>query len=128
MFVYRLIPVLVAASIFSGIVETAIGQTHQSLREASQGFLQRYCLDCHGVDSQEGGVRFDFINETIEEGKDAAVWDRVLTQVQIRDMPPSDALQPDHQTRMQFVELIETMLEESGNDQELQKRRSLPQY
>lgn len=128
MFVYRLIPVLVAASIFSGNVETAIGQTHQSLREASQGFLQRYCLDCHGVDSQEGGVRFDFINETIEEGKNAAVWDRVLTQVQIRDMPPSDALQPDHQTRMQFVELIEAMLEESGNDQELQKRRSLPQY
>ena len=58
-------------------------------------FLKEFCLDCHGADAQEGGVRLDSVQYDLTVAENINLWDRVLTQVQIHDMPPSDAGQPD---------------------------------
>lgn len=98
------------------------------LETRSQVFLKEFCLDCHGADAQEGGVRLDSVQYDLTVAENIDLWDRVLTQVQIHDMPPSDAGQPDQKIRMDFVNILEASLWESGIDQELSKRRVLPQY
>ena len=97
--------------------------------DTSTAFLSRYCFDCHGSDVQEGGVRFDtLVDQLVHEESDARLWDQALTHVQIMEMPPRDALQPEREERIKFVSEVENLLITSGFDSELQKRRSLPQY
>ena len=102
--------------------------TERGFLDKSKNFLSRFCIDCHNEDVQESGVRLDALGNRLDLDQQLAIWDQILTQVQIHDMPPVDSLQPDHQTRLAFTHLLEEFLTTSGGDQELQKRRMLPQY
>ena len=59
-----------------------------------RGFLQDYCIDCHGPDKQKGQVRFDEVSFTITTGDEAQRWQDVLDQLNGGDMPPEDEKQP----------------------------------
>ena len=102
--------------------------TDADFQTKTQSFLRDYCIDCHGADSQEGGVRLDAIDRAPSFDERLALWDRVLTQVQIHDMPPHDSLQPSHVERISMVNLIEKVLLDSAGDHEIRKRKTLPQY
>ena len=102
----------------------------QQSRVSDKGreFLRQFCIDCHGPDTHEGNLRFDKIEYELTKNDDVQLWDRILTQVQIGDMPPADAHQPNHGERFTFVHALETSLEASGKDVELLKRQTLPQF
>ena len=57
-------------------------------------FLQQFCTDCHGVDLSEAGLQFDSLDLDFNNRENTHLWDRILTQVQLRDMPPEDVEQP----------------------------------
>ena len=96
--------------------------------ESTTVFLRQFCIECHGPDVQEQGLEFDTLQFDFGTPTNVRMWDRILTQVQIGDMPPADSLQPDHSVRTNFTASLEQALEASGLDLELQKRRILPQY
>ena len=96
--------------------------------ESTTVFLRQFCIECHGPDVQEQGLEFDTLQFDFGTPTNVRIWDRILTQVQIGDMPPADSLQPDHSVRTKFTASLEQALEASGLDLELQERRILPQY
>jgi hypothetical protein len=63
-------------------------------RASLEPFLNKYCIDCHGPDEQNGQVRFDQIDWKISDVDTAQRWQDVLDQLNAGDMPPEDALQP----------------------------------
>jgi hypothetical protein len=71
-------------------------------------FLSRYCLGCHGTNEQKGDRRFDNLPTTV--GVDVAIgerWQEVLHQLQLGEMPPSDAKQPTDDERRSMIAWIE---------------------
>ena len=57
-------------------------------------FLKKYCVGCHGAETQEGQVRFDQVSWEINNNNVAQRWQDVLDQLNGGDMPPEDADQP----------------------------------
>lgn len=121
--------VLVASSLHCIVAQSIAHAVDEPSFEATASvFLRQFCIDCHGPDTQEHDVRFDKLQYDLTTTKDIRLWDRILTQVQIGDMPPDDSLKPSHSNRVAFVNSLENSLVESGRDIELLKRKTLPQF
>jgi mono/diheme cytochrome c family protein len=77
-------------------------------------FLSNTCIECHGPDVQEAGLRLDTL--PFDPVKAAASADalRILVRVhdRVRDgeMPPPDASQPSEADRRQFIAAIEPVI------------------
>lgn len=63
-------------------------------RAKLEPFLNRYCIECHGPDEQNGQVRFDQLDWQVSNVDNAQRWQDVLDQLNAGDMPPEDATQP----------------------------------
>lgn len=57
-------------------------------------YLQRHCLDCHGPDLQEGGLRLDELARDLPDLATERRWTRVLEKVERGEMPPADQPRP----------------------------------
>ena len=75
--------------------------------------IRETCLRCHSTAKQEG--EFD-LERLCQEGRvgtagDAAVWEQVLEQISLGEMPPKDSLQPTAADRAAVVGWIRGMLD-----------------
>ncbi len=62
--------------------------------EEPAGFFQKHCLDCHGPDDPEAGLRLDSLKLPTSSA-DAAVWEKIADRVESGDMPPKGQDRPD---------------------------------
>jgi hypothetical protein len=69
--------------------------------------LQRFCLDCHSDDVQEGEVNLAPFQDFASLDGNAASMQRVLEMVQFGAMPPEDADQPSDQDRKRLASLLD---------------------
>lgn len=51
-------------------------------------FVKKYCLECHGADSSEGGIALHNFDSESSVQKARKVWEKVLPMLQIEAMPP----------------------------------------
>ncbi len=70
------------------------------------GFLQAYCTDCHGPDTQSGERRFDQLSRDIGDDSALVDWQDILDQLNLGDMPPPDAPQPSAAERLAVIEQL----------------------
>jgi len=56
-------------------------------------FLKRYCVECHGATKPKGDFRVDAL-KIAANAADAENWQLVLDNLQLGEMPPKDAKQP----------------------------------
>ena len=56
-------------------------------------FFQTYCMDCHGPTKQQGDFRVDQLKVSANAAE-AENWQLVLDNLQLGEMPPKDAKQP----------------------------------
>ena len=76
-------------------------------------FIENYCADCHSEDG-EGGLdlsRFETQSDAVSE---LELWSEVLKAVEQKEMPPSDASQPDAESRSRVQEAIVNLIAASG--------------
>ena len=57
------------------------------------GFLKRYCIECHGVTKPKGDFQIGKLKVSANQA-DAENWQLVLDNLQLGEMPPKDAKQP----------------------------------
>jgi mono/diheme cytochrome c family protein len=73
-------------------------------------FLTATCIDCHGPDTQEGGVRFDTLPLDAKgiAASPEALHTLIRAHDRVRDgeMPPQDAEQPKPEARKAFVTAV----------------------
>ncbi len=57
-------------------------------------FLKTYCLQCHGTEKQKGDRRFDKLTGDFSRLKEAEVFQEILDQLNLAEMPPKKSKQP----------------------------------
>ena len=77
-------------------------------------FLSNTCIECHGPDVQEAGLRLDML--PFDPAKAAASADAIRILVRVHDrvrdgeMPPADASQPSAADSREFIAAIEPVI------------------
>ena len=69
-------------------------------------FLSTYCFRCHGPEKQKADRRFDFLTGSIEGFKQQELWQEILDQLNLGEMPPEDERQPSDKDRLKIVGII----------------------
>ena len=68
--------------------------------------LKKYCIECHGPDEQENGVRVDTMDLDFLYGKHRDTWHDILDVLHLEDMPPEDEPQPEMKERQLMIDWI----------------------
>ena len=71
-----------------------------------EGFLKQYCIKCHGPDKQSGDRRFDKLTNEIQTPDDALLWQEILDQLNLGEMPPKKEKQPSKTELLAAVDAI----------------------
>ena len=69
-------------------------------------FLSTYCIDCHGPDTQKSDRRFDGLNEAITDLKQLDLWQEIVDQLNLGEMPPPKKKQPDADEKTKTIASI----------------------
>ena len=89
-------------------------QGPSTFESRAKPFLQSYCLDCHGSDTQEGDVAFHDLADV--DPDNAELWKSVWEQVALKEMPPKDESQPAALERLHFSNWITGRLRQATRD------------
>ncbi len=57
-------------------------------------FLETYCVQCHGPEKQKGDRRFDKLSGDFSILNEAELFQEILDQLNLAEMPPKKAKQP----------------------------------
>lgn len=64
---------------------------------AKKDFVGEYCVSCHNVDDEKGGLVLEGRN-IAEPNQDPEVWERVVRRLHARQMPPANRERPSEKT------------------------------
>ena len=64
-------------------------------------FLSTYCTSCHGAKKSKGDVTLNEISAELAKGKDIDLWNSVLNQLVLSEMPPAKEKKTAHSKRNQ---------------------------
>ena len=82
----------------------------RALAEDPAKFIRSYCVGCHGPLKQEGDRRFDQLTETTSSIDEMELWQDLLDQISLGEMPPPEARQPLPGERAAIATAITAML------------------
>ena len=72
--------------------------------------MKPHCYDCHGVKKQKGDVRFDTLGDDLTKIENLEIWQGILDQLNLGEMPPRKAPQPEANDVKPVVELLSAEL------------------
>lgn len=78
--------------------------------DAKFKFLSENCMECHNAEDWAGSLAFDLI-EPNEIADDPAVWEKVISKLQGRMMPPAGQPRPDNAEADKFIAWMEEYLD-----------------
>jgi hypothetical protein len=68
-------------------------------------FLKKYCYDCHGPEKAKGDIRYDRMKSDLSDKDTLILWQDVVDQLNLGDMPPEKReLQPTLAERQAVVD------------------------
>ncbi len=79
------------------------------LKHRATDVLNRYCVDCHGPESEEASVRLDAF-DLMDEVEQQKLFAKVQRVIQLSEMPPSEAQQPTSAERKLVLGWLENQL------------------
>lgn len=74
--------------------------------------LAKYCHTCHSTEKQEGELDLEQFVTLDSARQQPAIWEHVLEQLQIGEMPPADEPQPSPDEKALLVTWVQTTLDE----------------
>ena len=57
-------------------------------------FLSQHCFGCHGAEKQKGDIRLDTLGKDLTKHENLEIWQGVLDQLNLGEMPPKKQPQP----------------------------------
>ena len=73
--------------------------------------LKKYCVRCHGPESEEGNIRIDTLDPDLLHGDDVAWWLEVFAVLSNGEMPPADEPQPTDRDRSQVINWLSSEIQ-----------------
>jgi hypothetical protein len=89
------------------IVYTLCLQAHadESLKNLVP-FLSQHCFECHGAQKQKGDIRLDTLGRDLTRHENLEIWQGVLDQLNLGEMPPKKQPQP---SRAEVTPIVKTL-------------------
>ena len=75
-------------------------------RTMPRDFLNNYCTQCHGKEKQKADRRFDMLSSSITDFREQELWQEIVDQLNLGEMPPDDEKQPTEAERLAVIESI----------------------
>ncbi|HMJ91241.1 MAG TPA: DUF1587 domain-containing protein, partial [Candidatus Acidoferrum sp.] len=97
-----------ASSLNAAEVSTAPVLFEQSIRP----LLKEYCLTCHSTEKQKGDLDLERFSSLSEMKKHPKVWQGVVEQMTLGEMPPKEKPQPTAAQREQLLSWVNAVLDE----------------
>jgi len=69
-------------------------------------FLKQHCIRCHGPAKQSGDRRFDTLTNQIQTPDEAMLWQEILDQLNLGEMPPKKEKQP---TKVELLAAVDAI-------------------
>ena len=100
------------STIANAATESAPPQTPVAMQQSNfhtlvAPFMQSYCVQCHGVQRQESGLRLDDIAAEPDSRESIEVWTEVLHRMNVHEMPPKSAPQPNPETYSEVIDFLD---------------------
>ena len=83
-----------------------IASSGQALADLPKQFLATYCIDCHGPDTQKSDRRFDGLAASITDLEQLELWQEIVDQLNLSEMPPPKKKQPSIDERAKTIDAI----------------------
>ena len=80
-------------------------QGSESLAEL-EPFLKQHCFGCHGPEKQKGDIRFDNLGKDLSKVQNLEIWQGMLDQLNLGEMPPKKEPQPTRAEAKLAVDLL----------------------
>jgi len=90
-------------------------QPFEAMEQADEHWdlLNQYCTECHNFEDYSGGL--DFTTMFVDEvPQNAAVWEKALQKLRGRMMPPPGQEKPTEESRVSFINWLESYLDEAA--------------
>jgi len=100
------------ASCLLGLSALALLSTSVAAADNAQvrASFKTHCVECHGADTQEAGIRLDTLKFPSTSLDNAHVWSRVVNAVERGEMPPDYQEQPTAEEKRQLIrQIVETV-------------------
>ena len=100
---------------FASLALSLLGFHFQSswAKPMPKDFLNKYCTQCHGAEKQKADRRFDALSSSIKDFREQELWQEIVDQLNLGEMPPEDERQPSEKERLAVVERITQGISES---------------
>ena len=117
----RFVSILLAIGVSTGTHQLAADAPN--FKKEIQPILKALCFDCHGPEKTKGHLRLDQLNPDLVKGDTAEEWHDVLDQLNLGEMPPSKAPQPNAQQRAALTDWIQGALRDAAAARRFQEGR-----
>jgi mono/diheme cytochrome c family protein len=99
-----------------------------SLPEEAQHVLKQHCFSCHSNKKAKGDVNLETLPNGTSDEEATDLWQKVLEQLSLGEMPPADEPQPTEAQRKKLIQSVEQLLDtvaqrDSGDPGEVVLRR-----
>jgi len=74
--------------------------------------LKQYCIDCHSTAKQKGDLDLEQFLTGAEARKQPKVWESVVEQIELGEMPPKDKSQPSSAEKERLLQWTRRLIEE----------------
>ena len=68
-------------------------------------FLNEHCISCHGPNKQKGEIRFDTLGKDLSKVQNLEIWQGMLDQLNLGQMPPKKEPQPTRDEAKKAIDL-----------------------
>ena len=69
-------------------------------------FLSEHCMSCHGSEKQKGEIRFDTLGKDLSKVQNLEIWQGMLDQLNLGQMPPKKEPQPTRDETKRAIDLL----------------------
>lgn len=104
-FHYR--PFLIVAAMIS-----TVGWADEALLKL-RPFVKQHCVECHGPDKQKGDIRLDTLGHDLSQPQVLEIWQGVLDQLNLGEMPPKKQSRPELAQVQEVVDVLTQSLAEA---------------
>ena len=102
----RLFPVWFLTSLL------AFGEADPSLNTLGP-FLKKHCIECHGPEKQKGDYRFDLLKNDLSDLQTLELWQGILDQLNLGEMPPKKQAQPSREESAKVIATLTPALQKA---------------
>ncbi|NOS71244.1 MAG: DUF1592 domain-containing protein [Verrucomicrobia bacterium] len=98
----------------AGVVAQTSSTTSAQYDQNIRPLINEFCLKCHSTEKHKGDLDLERFTSSSEVLKHAKVWERVIEQLNLGEMPPQEKPQPTPEQRRQLLDWVNRALDEAA--------------